>query len=406
MFADYLQFPHLERKRVHLGVTGSIAAYKSLELLRMLRRLNLQVGVTLTKAAQEFLQPLSFSALGADPVFSSLFDSDQHIYAHLAPGQEAQALLVAPATANTLAKMALGLADDMLSCQVLSFPGPVLAAPAMNPNLWLAQATQENVSRLRHRGFQILEPDSGQVACQDQGQGRLPDLEEILFCLLRAITPARLQGRRILISMGPTREFWDPVRFWSNPSSGKMGAALAIAAWIQGAEVDCVCGPHQQILPQGIRQHPVQTANQMHKACLELWPQTDIACLAAAVCDFKPVSFGRHKFKKTCLQGQALQIEFQKNPDILLQLGRQKTQRQRLIGFAAETDQDLADLAREKLQRKNLDLIVANQIGSPDSGFSSPTNQALILDCQQAQELPLLSKGEVAWRIWERIIQI
>ncbi|MGM0423361.1 MAG: bifunctional phosphopantothenoylcysteine decarboxylase/phosphopantothenate--cysteine ligase CoaBC [Thermodesulfobacteriota bacterium] len=406
MLADYLQFPHLEGKRLHLGVSGSIAAYKSLELLRLLKRLGLHVGVTLTAAAQEFIQPLSFSALGADPVFSSMFGPGKDIYAHLVPGQEAQALVVAPATANSLAKMAWGLADDMLSCQVLSFPGTVLAAPAMNPNLWLAQATQDNVARLKHRGFQILEPDSGEVACQDQGQGRLPELEEILFYLLRAVTPARLAGKRILVSMGPTREFWDPVRFWSNPSSGKMGAALAISAWIQGAEVDCVCGPHQQTLPQGIRQHPIETARQMHEVCLELWPEMDIGCLAAAVCDFRPESFGEQKFKKASLQDQPLRIEYQQNPDILQELGSHKTQKQRLIGFAAETGSDLEKLARGKLQSKNLDLIVANHIGTPDSGFSCPTNRALILDWQRAQELPLLSKGEVAWRIWQRIIEL
>lgn len=406
MHLDYMNFPHLAGKRVHLGVTGSIAAYKSLELLRLLRRLGLQISVTLTSAAQEFIQPLSFSALGADPVFSSMFNTTNPVYAHLTPGQEAQALLVAPATANSLAKMAWGLADDMLSCQVLSFPGPVLAAPAMNPNLWLAQATQDNVACLRRRRILILEPDCGEVACQDQGQGRLPDLEEILFCLLRAITPAKLQGRRILISMGPTREFWDPVRFWSNPSSGKMGAALAIAAWIQGAEVYCVCGPHQQVLPQGVKQYPIETARQMHEACLELWPDMDIGCLAAAVCDFRPKSCREQKFKKACLEDQALQVEFAQNPDILMNLGRKKVHGQRLIGFAAETDPDLEDLARDKLKKKNLDLIVANQIGSPDSGFCSPTNRALFLDQEKAQELPLLSKGEVAWRIWERITEL
>lgn len=406
MLEDYLQFPHLEGKRAHLGVSGSIAAYKALELLRLLKRLKLRAGATLTAAAQEFIQPLSFSALGAEPVFSSMFKPGGDIYAHLAPGQEAQALLVIPATANTLAKMAWGLADDMLSCQVLSFPGPVLAAPAMNPNLWLAPATQDNVARLRSRGLEILEPDCGEVACQDQGQGRLPELEEILFCLLKALTPARLAGRRIMITMGPTREFWDPVRFWSNPSSGRMGAALAIAAWIQGAEVHCVSGPHQEFLPRGIKQHKVQTAEQMLQACLGLWPDMHLGCLTAAVCDFKPRAYGQHKFKKASLQQEPLCIEFSHNPDILLSLGQHKTDSQRLIGFAAETGSDLEALAREKLHKKNLDLIVANQIDSPDSGFACATNRALILDRQQAWELPLLSKGELAWRIWQRITEL
>lgn len=407
MVPDFLHFPHLPGKKVHLGITGSIAAYKALELTREVIRSGLQVSATLTAAAEEFIRPLSFQALGADPVFDRLFTAKSDIYGHLQPGQEAQALLVVPATANCIAKMAWGLADDMLSCQILSFPGPMLVAPAMNPNLWLAAATQDNVQCLRKREIEVLEPAKGDVACGEQGQGRLPDLEQIYFRLLRAVTPARLQGRRILVTMGPTREFWDPVRFWSNPSSGRMGSALVIAAWIQGADVHCVCGPHQEILPGDVHQYPVQTAVKMHEACLQLWPEMDIGCLAAAVCDFRPRSYSAHKFKKASLQDQSLLVEFESNPDILQTLGQQKTAQQKLIGFAAETGEELQQLALQKLHRKNLDLIVANRIDQPDSGFSSRTNQVVILDKQnRALELPLLSKGEVAWKIWDWITSL
>ena len=407
MIPDYLSFPHLAHQKVHLGVTGSIAAYKSLELLRDLIHASFKVSVTMTAAAQKFIRPLSFQALGADTVHTQLFSSQTEVYGHLQPGQEAQVMVIAPATANCLAKSAWGLADDILSCQVLSFAGPLLLAPAMNPNLWLAPATQHNVHTRRSRGVEIITPDSGSVACGDQGPGKLPGLEQIYFHVLRALTPARLKDKRVLITLGPTREHWDPVRFWSNPSSGKMGCALAIAAWMQGAEVHCVCGPHQQDLPLEIQQYPIQSAAEMQDICQKLWPEMDLGCLTAAVSDFRPRSFGTEKFKKAALQDEPLQIEFESNPDILQTLGQTKTPHQKLIGFAAETGVNLEQLALDKLHKKNLDLIVANRINHPQSGFNSQTNQVLILDkSQDMQELPVLSKGEVAWKIWDRIIRL
>ncbi len=404
MPSNHLQFTYFQGQRIHLGVTGSIAAYKSLDLARSFIHAGLIVSSTLTRAAQKFITPLSMEALDVNPVYTEMFDSQERLYAHLEPGHNASLLLIAPITANTLAKLAHGLAFDLLSCQALAFTQPILVAPAMNPNLWQSPFTQDNVKKLISKNIGLINPDSGDVACGDYGQGRFPQISEIYLQALKALAPHDLDQKKVLVTLGPTREFWDPIRFWSNPSSGKMGQAIAVAAWMRGAEVSCVCGPTELNFPAGMSVFPVQTAEQMYEKCLQLWPQSDIACLAAAVADFKPIKTMETKFKKDTLTQETLGLNFSPNPDILKKLGQEKSSDQILIGFAAETSQNLQELAQKKLQKKNLDLIVANRIDPSGKIFGSSTNQVLILDQSgKVEKLPEMSKTDIAWRIWDWI---
>ncbi len=392
-------------KRVHLGVTGSVAAFRTLDIVRTLTSLGVSVSATLTDSARKFVTPLSFEALGADPVYTSMFEAGADIYSHLAPGRTCDCLAVVPATANTMAKMANGLADNMLACQALSFPGPIVLAPAMNPNLWEAPATNDNLTVLQNRGVDVVLPEIGDVACGDTGNGRLASVDEIIARILRAISPKDLAGKRVLLTLGPTREPFDAVRFWTNPSTGHMGSCLAVAAWMRGAEVTAICGPTQFELPLGIEVVKVQTAKQMHEAVMDRWPEADVGCATAAVADFSPVGALQGKFKKEG-QDQEVKFSFSRNPDILFDMGLNKSDQQRLIGFAAET-KNLEEQGREKLERKNLDIVVCNNVVSPGSGFVSKTNEVLLLDCAGRMEAwPILPKSEVAWRIWDHLLLI
>jgi len=396
---EHYLFDTFHGKRIHLGVTGSIAAYKALDLTRAFLRLNIQVGATLTEAARKFVTELSFSALGADPLFTDMFAQGMN-YDHLEPAV-ADAFVVAPATANTLAKMANGLADDLLSCQILAYPGPVLVAPAMNPRMWTAPATRRNWDVLGERGVRRISPDCGSVACGDTGQGRLAPVEEIFVQTLAALAPQDLAGRKVMLTLGPTREYFDRVRFWSNPSSGTMGATLAIAAALRGAEVTAVTGPVDLPLPAMIRRVPVVSAREMFEACRDLFPTQDIGCFTAAVADFRPPACDTGKFKKG---GAPLSLTFEPNPDILATLSGDKSSKQLTIGFAAEA-QDLEENARGKLERKNLDLIVANPVDEPGAGFAARTNRVLVMDRHGRKESwPQLPKTEIAWRIWDWIL--
>ena len=401
-----LSFSGFLGSRVHLGVTGSVAAYKALDLLRLLLGAGCRVSATLTASAQRFVTPLSFQSLGADPVYAGMFEEGAaNPFGHLEPGKTAQAMVIAPASANTLARLAWGLADDMLSCQALAFSGPLILAPAMNPAMWAAPATRENWARLLARGVVGVEPESGPVACGDQGKGRLAELSEIHAAVLRALSPQDLAGKRVLVTLGPTREAWDPVRFWSNASSGLMGAAVAVAAWLRGAEVTAVAGPVDQPLPRGLKRIDVTTAAEMHAACLDLWPDMDVCCMTAAVSDFRPEPFGDKKFKKDKIK-DGLDIHFLANADILRDLGSRKKKDQVLIGFAAETTA-LEAPARAKLKAKNLDLVVANRVDAPDSGFAGPLNTVCVLDRQgRLEHWTALPKTEVAWRIWDLLPQL
>jgi phosphopantothenoylcysteine decarboxylase/phosphopantothenate--cysteine ligase len=311
-------------------------------------------------------------------------------------------MVIVPATANMLAKLAHGLADDMLSCQALAFPGPCIVAPAMNPRMWEAAATRRNWDALAELGYIRVAPEAGNVACGDTGTGRLAPLEDILSATLRAVSPQDLAGKRVLVTLGPTREQWDGVRFWSNPSSGTMGACMAMAAHLRGADVTVVAGPVSLSFPAGVTVVPVRTALEMHAACLDLWPTMDMGCATAAVADFRPEPHGPGKFKKS--GADDLTVRFLPNPDILKAMGESKTDSQRLIGFAAETGDPAPEAAR-KLAAKRLDLIAANDVSRQGSGFCTATNEMFVLDSQGRRETwPLLPKTEVAWRLWDHLL--
>lgn len=386
--------------RAHLGVTGSIAAYKAADLLRRLLQNQVRVGVTLTRAGERFITPLTFQALGADPVYGEMFTDASSTFGHLQPAQDCGALVIAPATADIMAKIAHGIADDMLTSQALAFDKPLVLAPAMNPRMWRNPATQANVALLRDRGHLIVTPETGAMACGEEGEGRLADVELILLAVLKQLAPQDLTGRKILVSYGPTREFWDGVRFWSNPSSGVMGLNLAAAAWLRGAEVHVVHGPiAYDPLPLCLN-HAVGSAKDMAEACLDLWPDMDAACLCAAVADMSPEPQGPDKVKKSTL-GDSFAISFTATQDIAKSLGQAKQGDQKLIIFAAETH-DLENQAQAKLMRKNADLVLANPVNVPGSGFDTPTNQIFAADAQgRSEHWPLLAKSEVAWRIWD-----
>jgi len=253
-------------KRMHLGVSGSIAAYKMLDLLRMFKDTGADLGVTLTDSAQKFVTPLSFEALGASPVFSTMYPVGDDVFGHLMPGEACDTFLIAPASATTIARLANGLADDMLSCQALAFSGKLVIAPAMNPRMWNNPATQENIERLRSRGHIIVEPGCGRTACMEEGKGRLAPLDEIFLHTLRSMAPQDMEGETVMVTLGPTREKWDAVRFWTNPSSGTMGASFALAAWLRGANVHAICGPGTPWLPEAINRHDVSSAAEMFEA--------------------------------------------------------------------------------------------------------------------------------------------
>ncbi len=398
MIPAHYQFDTFHGKRIHLGVTGSIAAYKALDLTRAFLHLHLQVGATLTASAQKFVTELSFSALGAEPLYSGMFASGAN-FDHLEPSV-ADAFIIAPATANILAKMAHGLADDLLSCQILAFPGPVLVAPAMNPRMWNAPATRHNWAILGERGVIRIEPDCGNVACGDTGQGRLAPMDEIFVRTLAALSPQDLRGKKIMLTLGPTREYFDKARFWSNPSTGTMGAAIAVAAALRGAEVTAITGPVDIRLPSMINKIPVITARDMFQAASDIFPSQDIGCFTAAVADYRPPACPAGKYKKN---GQPLSLSFESNPDILATLSRSKKTGQQTIGFAAEA-QDLERNAALKLDKKNLDLIIANPIDESGSGFASATNRVVVMDRHGRKESwPQLPKTEIAWRIWDWI---
>lgn len=400
MIPNHYLFDTFHGKRIHLGITGSIAAYKALELTRAFLQLHLQTSVTLTASAQEFIRPLSFTAVGAYPVYSGMFAPGTD-FDHLEPSS-ADALLVAPATANIIAKAAHGIADDLLSCQILAFPGPILIAPAMNPRMWSSSATQQNVATLLSRGVRFIMPAEGKVACGDTGTGKLAAVEDIFLHTLRAITPQDLAGKKVMLTLGPTREYFDRARFWSNPSTGIMGACLAISAALRGAEVTAICGPISLKLPDFIKTISVTSAREMFTAAQDTFPGQDIGCFTAAVADFRPPQCQLGKFKKS---GEPLTLTFDANPDILATLSIRKASHQITIGFAAEA-QDLHDNATSKLVRKNLDLIVANPITSAHAGFGSSTNQVFLFDKHGREESwPILPKTEVAWRVWDWISQ-
>ena len=390
----------LQGKQVILGVTGGIAAYKSLELLRLLTKAGASVHVIMTRAAQEFVTPLSFQTLSFNPVHTELFNliSEQQI-GHISLADRADLFIVAPATANCIAKIANGIADDMLTTTILATKAPVLIAPAMNVNMYTNPIYRENQERLRKHGYLFAAPVKGALACGWDGEGKLASPESILETAITALTPKDLASETILITAGPTREEIDPVRYISNHSSGKMGYALARNAARRGARVILVSGPVNITAPDNVELVKVATAAEMRQALFSRIQECSVIIKAAAVADYRPADRYSEKIKK---DASTLTLDLTKNPDILAELG-QLTQRPYLIGFAAETS-NLQEYATKKLLGKNLDMIVANDVSQNDAGFNTETNRALLLLKDGSSiECPLMSKDEMANRILDQI---
>ncbi len=390
----------LEGKEILLGVTGSIAAYKAVEILRELTGRGANVTVVMTASAQRFVAPLTFETLSRRPVLTDLFtlDYDKHI-GHVTAGERADLLLVAPVTANTIAKFAHGLADDFLSNLYLSSTCPVLLAPAMDRDMYAHGAVQENLEHLKSRGVHVLEPEYGELASGLIGQGRLADPSVVVRTVEELLGRRHdLAGETVLVTAGPTQESLDPVRYVSNRSSGKMGFAIAEAARDRGARVMLISGPTSLPTPHGITRTDVTSAEDMLEAVRERLDATTILIMAAAVADYRPSTSAPQKMKKQ----ETLTVEFVRNPDILAEASRHKGSRV-LVGFAAETE-NLVENAREKLQKKHLDLIVANDVRV---AFAGETTRITILDRQgRVEELPQLSKREAADRILDRVVAL
>lgn len=385
--------PTLVGTRIVLGVTGSIAAYKAVSLLRALVREGATVDVAMTRSATKFVTPLTFEVLSGRPVTTDLFEAHQEMR-HLSVPERADAIVIAPATANFLAKAALGMGDDLLSTMLLTAQCPMIFAPAMDGGMWTHPTVTEHVRTLRARGVVMVDPEEGPLASGRIGQGRLAEESRILVAVQSALAPKRdWQGHRILVSAGPTQEPIDPVRYISNRSSGKMGYAIAEAAQARGARVVLVTGPTTIPAPRGVEIVPVETAEEMTKALSARLSWSTVVIMAAAVADFRPKRPASQKLKK---QGKIeTTLDLERTTDILAALSTQRTT-QLLVGFAAETN-DLLAHAAEKLKTKGIDLIVANDVTRPGGGFGSEQNAATLIDRQgQVTELPLKPKRELA----------
>jgi phosphopantothenoylcysteine decarboxylase / phosphopantothenate---cysteine ligase len=394
---------------VVLGVGGGIAAYKSAELARGLMERGMRVQVVMTDAAREFITPLTFAGLTGHKVITGLFasgSSDETLSSaveHIAVAQDNEVLVVAPATADLLARLAHGLADDFLTTMYLAFTGRVVLAPAMNNNMWTHPATQENLAVLRKRGHVIVEPEEGLLACGTTGPGRLAEPERIADVVAGLASGSRdLEGETVLITAGPTQEPLDPVRFISNRSSGKMGYALAEAAAQRGAQVILVSGPVQLAEPRGARVLHVRTALEMHDAVFANLNEASIIVKAAAVADYHLAQVPRHKIKKTAMR---MTLDLDPTLDILAELGRKKGDRL-LIGFAAET-QNLIESARQKLESKNCDMVVANLVNQEATGFEADENE-VVLVLSTGEEIPLsrAPKRVIADRIFDQVLKL
>lgn len=390
----------LKDRKILLGVTGGIAAYKAVELTRLLALEEAKVRVIMTRSALEFVQPLSFQVLSGQPVCTHLFDLEaESRIGHIEVATEAEVAVIAPATANIIGKLAHGIADDYLTTALLACLAPKIICPAMNVNMFDNHAVQENLTKLSSWGFHQVGPDAGDLACGVQGLGRLAPLDEIMERIRQVLTPQSLEGKKVLVTAGPTREMVDPVRHLTNPSSGKMGYALARVAKLRGAEVTLVSGPTFLNSPYGVREIRVTTAQEMHQAVVEHMVQVDGVVMAAAVSDYRPKVTASEKIKKSD-DNESLELE--RTDDILLRLGELKNN-QILVGFAAETENVLEN-AKEKLQQKNLDFIVANDLTAAGVGFGSDTNEVTILwPGGEVENLPLESKELIAAHIWDRV---
>ena len=388
-----------------LGVTGGIAAYKSAEIVSRLRHSGANVHVIMTKNATEFIAPLTFQTLSANQVVTDTFATPEYwSVEHVALAKLADVFVIAPATANILAKMANGIADDMLSTTVLATKAPVVAAPAMNTGMWTAPATIQNIRVLRERGVEIIGPESGMLACGDEGTGRMSEPEQIVRRIEELLGKKNdFAGKRLLVTAGATRERLDPVRFISNDSSGKMGFAIAEAARDRGAEVTLIKGNTTAFVPSGVKIVDVESAEDLLKVMKKEAPKQDVIIQAAAVADYRPEKISASKIKKA--DGEPMTLRLVENPDIAKVIGSEKKKGQIFVGFAAETDHVIKH-AKEKLTAKNLDMIVANDVTKPGAGFNTDTNIAALITQKGTREFPLMSKRQLADVILDAINEL
>lgn len=392
----------LSGKKIILGVTGGIAAYKSAELVRGLIKKKAVVRVVMTESAARFVTPLTFEVLSQNKVCTDLWDSDSSEIDHIAISAESDIFIIAPATANTIGKIANGLADNILTNLFLAFKGSVFICPSMNSNMYLHPSVRSNMKTLRDRGSYLIEPEFGDLACGEEGIGRLPEPDSIIRGIEYFLKKKReLTGKKVIVTAGPTREFIDAVRFVANPSSGKMGYAIAEEAARRNAEVVLVSGPSPLDQPPGVKRISVTSAAEMCKAVLDNLEKTDIAIMAAAVSDYKPVSRVSNKIKK---KKENISLEMEPNPDILESLGKRENGFF-LVGFAAETS-GLLKKTREKMLRKNCSLMIGNLINKTRGGFESDENEIIIVsrNTDQVDTPPLMTKRDAAIKIMDRIV--
>lgn len=395
----------MKKPCVVLGVTGGIAVYKACELLRLLQKRGIDVFVVMTQNACRFVAPLTFETLSGHPVAVDTFDRPQTWEVeHIALAKRADLFLIAPATANIMGKMACGIADDMLSTTVMATRAPVLVAPAMNTGMWENAAVQQNVKTLRARGVEIVAPVSGHLACGDSGAGKLEDVAVIAERARELLFAKKdMEGLRVMVTAGPSREALDPVRYISNRSSGKMGYAIAQAAQKRGAEVTLLSGPVAIEAPQGVKLVPFTTTQELLDRASELAQEQDLLIQAAAPADYRAKEIAPQKIKKQ--GGEPMTFTLVENPDVAATLGKAKRSGQVFVGFAAETNDVLAH-ARDKLARKNLDMIVANDVTRPGAGFDVDTNIVTLITKDGQEALPMMSKAEVAQRILDRALAL
>lgn len=394
----------LNRKTIVLCVTGGIAAYKAADLVSRLKKQQAEVFVIMTKSACEFITPLTLEVLSGNRVVTDMFDRDfPWEVEHISLAKRADVFVLAPCTANVIGKMAHGIADDMVTTTVMATRAPVVIAPAMNTNMYENPVVQQNMRILESRGVRFVEPESGRLACGDTGRGKMADPAVICEAILRAAARRDLQGLRVLVTAGPTREALDPVRFLSNHSTGKMGYAIAEAAVRRGAAVTLVTGPVALTPPQGVTVVPVTSARQMYDAVLSALPEQDFLIKAAAVGDYRPAEEAADKLKK---KDGGLSVELVRNPDILKAAGERKRPGQVICGFSMET-RDLLENSAAKLQSKHCDLMVANNLKTEGAGFGTDTNVVTILRLGAAPEpLPMLPKTELADCILDRLLAV
>ncbi|MDI6777440.1 MAG: bifunctional phosphopantothenoylcysteine decarboxylase/phosphopantothenate--cysteine ligase CoaBC [Syntrophales bacterium] len=390
----------LKGKKIVVGITGGIAAYKSAELVREFIRRGAYVRVIMTKNATEFITPLTLQTLSENPVFCDMFSPIRESeIAHISLAEYADIMVIAPATANIIGKIASGIADNLLTTTVIATKAPVLICPAMNANMYTNAIVKENIEKLASRGYLFIEPAYGELACKSEGTGRLAEVSEIVEEVESILTVKDLRGERILITAGPTREPFDPVRYMTNCSSGKMGYALAQMARRRGAEVTLISGPSSLPVPRGVKFIPISSAVEMRDAVMKNLEASNVIIKTAAVADYRPAVYSSSKIKK---QDGPLAISLEKNPDIISEVGKKKGRRI-LVGFAMESE-NLIENAKVKMLEKNMDFIIANDVTKEGAGFQSDTNIVKILSRDgEIEDLPMMDKTEVADRILDRV---